>query len=61
MLTLAVLAWLFARASRESEGSERLIELARARGVVLHPGRARRAVGAGQEPRLRERLDAPRG
>lgn len=56
LLTLGVLAWLFLRWSQQDTERQRLLDLARSRGVPLEPARASRAVEAGQGRRLEERL-----
>jgi hypothetical protein len=53
-----VLAWLFLRWSQQDTERQRLLDLARSRGVPLEPARAERAVEAGQGGRLEERLRA---
>ncbi len=55
-VTLALFAWLFFRAANRSAEEQELIELAEQRGFDLDPGRAARAVAAGQGERLRERI-----
>ncbi len=56
-LTLGLFAYLFLRALREGQEKQELIEYAQARGVVLTPERAARAVTAGRGGELRERID----
>ena len=56
LVTLALFAWLFFRAARESEERQSLLDLAAERGFTLDEGRAARAVAAGQGERLRERI-----
>jgi putative membrane protein len=60
VLTIGLFAWLFAKAATEGERRQELIEFAAAHGVVLSEERAARAVAAGREGALRERLAAPR-
>jgi putative membrane protein len=60
-VALGAFAWLFFRTAREGTESQRLIELAERRGVVLDEARAARAVAAGQGARLEERLLAGGG
>jgi putative membrane protein len=60
-LTLGLFGWLFARAAREGEERQELLDLAAARGVELTDRRAARAVAAGRGAELRERLLAGRG
>lgn len=55
-LLLGVLAWVFLEVAREGDERQRLLDLARERGVPLDEARARRAVAAGQGARLEERL-----
>jgi putative membrane protein len=55
-LTLALFAWLFARAAREGEERQALLDLADARGVELSEARAARAVAAGRGAELRRRI-----
>jgi cytochrome c oxidase assembly factor CtaG len=55
-VTLALFAWLFFRAAGRSMEKQELLDLAEERGIELDPGRAARAVAAGQGGRLRERL-----
>ena len=56
-LTLALFAWLFARAAREGEERQELLDLAQARGVELSDARAARAVAAGRGAELRRRIE----
>ena len=61
ILTLVLFGWLFARAAREGEERQELLELAAARGVELTEARAARAVAAGRGAELRRRIEsAPR-
>jgi cytochrome c oxidase assembly factor CtaG len=55
-LGLGLLAWFFLEASREGIEKQRLLDLARDRGVELDEGRAQRAVAAGQGARLERQL-----
>ncbi len=55
-LGLGLLAWFFFEASREGIEKQRLLDLARERGVELDEGRAQRAVAAGQGKRLERQL-----
>jgi putative membrane protein len=57
LLTLALFAWLFARAASEGEERQELLELAAAHGVELSEARAARAVAAGRGAELRRRLE----
>jgi cytochrome c oxidase assembly factor CtaG len=56
--TLALLCWLFLRAATQGEKSQDLVEFAAAHQVTLSPERAARAVAAGRDAELRERLAA---
>jgi putative membrane protein len=55
-LALGVLAWVFLEVAREGTEKQRLLDLARERGVTLDERRARRAVAAGHTALLEERL-----
>jgi putative membrane protein len=57
-LGLGLLAWFFFEAAREGVEKQRLLDLARDRGVELDPERAQRAVAAGQGARLEQQLSA---
>ncbi len=61
VVTICVLGWLFVRWMRQGEEAQELVEYASARGVVLDPARARRAVAAGAGARLRARLESEDG
>jgi cytochrome c oxidase assembly factor CtaG len=56
LLTTALLAWLFARAIRQDEDRQSLLDFADRRGVPLAEERAARAARAGASARLRERI-----
>jgi cytochrome c oxidase assembly factor CtaG len=56
-LTLGLFGWLFARAAREGEERQELLDLADARGVELTEARAARAVAAGRGAELRRRIE----
>lgn len=58
LLTLGVLAWVFLEVAREGTEKQRLLDLARERGVALDERRAQRAVAAGHAAWLEERLIA---
>jgi cytochrome c oxidase assembly factor CtaG len=60
-VSLGIFAWLFFRTAQEGTERQRLIELARDRGVALDEARAARAVAAGEGKRLEERLLAGKG
>jgi len=57
-LALGVLAWVFFEVAREGTEKQRLLDLARERGVQLDERRAERAVAAGHGALLEERLAA---
>jgi len=57
-LALGLLAWVFFEAAREGIEKQRLLDLARDRGVALDAERAQRAVAAGQGARLERELTA---
>lgn len=57
-LVLGVLAWVFFEVAREGSEKQRLLDLARERGVPLDERRAQRAVAAGHGALLEERLTA---
>jgi putative membrane protein len=60
-LALGVLAWVFFEVAREGTEKQRLLDLARERGVPLDERRAQRAVAAGHGALLEERLKAGAG
>jgi len=55
-LLLGVLAWVFFEVARQGTEKQRLLDLARDRGFALDERRAQRAVAAGHEARLEERI-----
>ena len=57
-LVLGALAWVFFEVAREGEEKQRLLDLARERGVTLDEERAQRAVAAGHGALLEKRLSA---
>jgi putative membrane protein len=57
-LVLGVLPWVFFEVAREGSEKQRLLDLARERGVPLDERRAQRAVAAGHGALLEERLNA---
>jgi putative membrane protein len=57
-LVFGVLAWVFFEVAREGTEKQRLLDLARERGVQLDERRAQRAVAAGHGALLEERLTA---
>lgn len=61
ILTLLLFGWLFARAAREGEERQALLDLARERGVELTEQRAARAVAAGRGADLRRRIEEDEG
>jgi putative membrane protein len=56
ILTTLLLAWLFARAARQDEERQSLLDLASDQGVELSDARAARAADSRSATRLRERL-----
>jgi cytochrome c oxidase assembly factor CtaG len=56
LVTLAVLSWVLLRWAERDTEKQRLLDLARERGVPLDEARAERAVTAGHGARLEERL-----
>jgi cytochrome c oxidase assembly factor CtaG len=59
-LVLGVLAWVFFEVAREGTEKQRLLDLARERGLPLDERRAQRAVAAGHGELLEKRLNAGR-
>lgn len=63
ILTILLFCWLFLKVARENEARQRLLDYAASQGVQLDERRAGRAVAAGRErelwERLRERAGAP--
>jgi putative membrane protein len=55
-VTLAVISWLFLRASREADELQGLLDIAEAQGLDVDRARLERAVRSGQGPHLAERL-----
>jgi putative membrane protein len=55
-LALGVLAWIFLDVARQGIEKQRLLDLARDRGVELDERRAQRAVAAGHAARLEQRI-----
>lgn len=55
-LALGVLAWTFFEAAREGDEKQRLLDLARDRGVEIDAARVQRAVSAGHGARLEKQL-----
>jgi putative membrane protein len=55
-LLLGVLAWVFLEVARQGSEKQRLLDLARDRGVALDERRAERAVAAGHGARLEARI-----
>ena len=58
LVTLGVLSWVLLRWAERDTEKQRLLDLARERGVPLDEARADRAVAAGHGARLEERLRA---
>jgi cytochrome c oxidase assembly factor CtaG len=56
-LALGILAWVFFEVAREGTEKQRLLDLARERGVELDERRAQRAVAAGHGALLERRLN----
>lgn len=56
LVSLAVLSWVLLRWAERDAEKQRLLDLARERGVALDESRADRAVAAGHGARLEERL-----
>jgi putative membrane protein len=56
-LALGLLAWAFFEAAREGIEKQRLLDLARERGIELDPRRAQRAVSSGHGERLERQLN----
>jgi putative membrane protein len=59
-LILGVLAWVFFEVARQGDEKQRLLDLARERGIALDERRAQRAVAAGHATLLEERLTGER-
>jgi putative membrane protein len=57
VLTILLFGWLFFKAAGDAEERQRLLELAREKGIELSPRRAARAVSAGRGEDLRRRLE----
>jgi cytochrome c oxidase assembly factor CtaG len=56
LLTALIVGWLFIRFARREEEQQRVLDLARERGLDVSEERAARAAGAGAAARLRRRL-----
>jgi putative membrane protein len=56
LLTIGLFCWLFLKVAREGEERQRLLDYAAAQGLELDERRAARAVAAGREAELWERL-----
>jgi cytochrome c oxidase assembly factor CtaG len=56
LLTIGLFCWLFMKVAAENEERQQLLDFAAARGVPLDERRAARAVAAGRQGELRERL-----
>jgi putative membrane protein len=57
ILTILLFGWLFARAAKQSEERQLLMDFARANDLELDDARAARAVAAGRGDELRRRLE----
>jgi cytochrome c oxidase assembly factor CtaG len=57
IVTILLFAWLFARAARESDERQELLDYALAHNLELDEARAARAVAAGRGEELRRRLE----
>jgi putative membrane protein len=57
IVTIVLFGWLFMKTAREADERQRLLELAKERGLELSEARAARAVGAGRGAELRRRLE----
>jgi cytochrome c oxidase assembly factor CtaG len=57
IITIALFAWLFARAANQSEQRQALLDYARLHDLDLDDARAARAVAAGRGDELRRRLE----
>lgn len=57
LLTVGVFAWIFARWMTQDTATQELVEYAEGLGIELDRARARRAVAASADGRLRRRLD----
>jgi cytochrome c oxidase assembly factor CtaG len=57
ILTILLFGWLFARAAKQSEERQQLLDFARAHDLELDDARAARAVAAGRGDELRRRLE----
>jgi putative membrane protein len=56
LLTIGLFCWLFLKVAREGEERQRLLDYALSHGIELDERRAARAVAAGREDELWERL-----
>ncbi len=56
VLTIALFCWLFLKVAREGDERQRLLDYASAQGIALDERRAARAVAAGRQEELWERL-----
>ena len=59
VVTLAMLAWVVLRWAERDTEKQRLLDLARERGIALDERRAERAVAAGHGSRIEDRLRRP--
>jgi putative membrane protein len=61
LLTIGLFCWLFLKVAREGEERQKLLDYASSHGIALDEQRAARAVSAGREDELWERLRAGAG
>jgi cytochrome c oxidase assembly factor CtaG len=61
LLTIGLFCWLFLKIAREAEERQKLLDYATSHGIALDERRAARAVSAGREDELWERLRAGAG
>ena len=61
LLTIGLFCWLFLKIAREGEERQKLLDYASSHGIALDEQRAARAVSAGREDELWERLRAGAG
>jgi cytochrome c oxidase assembly factor CtaG len=61
LLTIGLFCWLFLKVAREGEERQKLLDYASSHGIALDERRAARAVSAGREAELWERLRAGAG
>ncbi|HEY2772199.1 MAG TPA: cytochrome c oxidase assembly protein [Solirubrobacteraceae bacterium] len=61
LLTIGLFCWLFLRVAREGDERQKLLDYASSHGIALDESRAARAVSAGREEELWERLRGSAG